>query len=885
MTTDAEKEAIARIHLVQKRNEEKLNLSSLGLEVIPAQVFEISSLISLNLSSNQLTNIPEEIGRLSGLTHLNLQDNQLSHIDGIFSDLGKLKSLDVSKNLLTCLPEDLCQVSNLAYLDLSKNKLTSLSESIGKLRSLALLYLSRNQLTCVPESIGLLHNLLRLYLDYNKLTNLPTSIGQLSSLKELYLQSNQLSTLPDTLNNILSLQSLDLHENETLIIPDEVLKSGSERNKLAKPADILAFYFESLKGRDPLNEARLILVGHGDVGKTSIVDRLVNDNFEPQVKTEGINITKWPITLHNDEILLHIWDFGGQEIMHSTHQFFMTHRSLYLLVLSGRTGHEDVDVEYWLKTIESFGGDSPVIVVLNKIKEHQFDLNRGALIQKYSFIRGFIETDCKDSTGIKELKSIIERETDQLPHLRDMFPSAWFSIKTTLSNMEDNYISFDSFRKLCRGNGEASKNTQESLARYLHNNLGIALNYRDDPRLRHTHVLNPQWVTKGIYSIINAKILAIQRGIISLSDLPQILDINNYPEDRHSFLFDLMQKFELCYSYPDEVGKYLVPELLRKEQPKEAELFNVETCLNFEYTYPIVPEGLLPRFIVRTHPLIKKNLRWKSGVILEFEGNTALIKSDTEEKKVAINVTGSQNGRRRLLAIIRSDFDRIHSSYSFMPEERVPLPNRADITIGYRELTVLESKGLKSYPLVIGDEIINVDVTGLLEGVDLIEKRTKEPTLGKNKRALRLFYSYSHKDEKLRDELETHLKILNRKGLITSWHDRKILPGARWGNEIDQNLEQADIILLLVSADFLASDYCYDVEMMRALRRHEKRTAVVVPIIIRDVDFKNAPFSNLQALPKNARAVTKWNDQDSAWRDVEEGIERLVGEISSGKRL
>ena len=97
---------------------------------------------------------------------------------------------------------------------------------------------------------------------------------------------------------------------------------------------------------------------------------------------------------------LHVWDFGGQEIMHSTHQFFLTQRSLYLLVLNGRQGHEDADAEYWLNLIDSFGEDSPVIVVLNKIKEHPFDLNRRGLMQKFGIVRDFIETDCEDGTGI-----------------------------------------------------------------------------------------------------------------------------------------------------------------------------------------------------------------------------------------------------------------------------------------------------------------------------------------------------------------------------------------------------------------------------------------------------------------------------------------------------
>jgi internalin A len=115
--------------------------------------------------------------------------------------------------------------------------------------------------------------------------------------------------------------------------------------------------------------------------------------------------------------------------MHATHQFFLTQRSLYLVVVNGREGGEDADADYWLKLIDSFGTESPVIVVLNKIKAHPFDLNRRGLQQKYPAIREFIKTDCEDGMGLDQLRHAIARETDRLEHLRDAFPTSWFAIK------------------------------------------------------------------------------------------------------------------------------------------------------------------------------------------------------------------------------------------------------------------------------------------------------------------------------------------------------------------------------------------------------------------------------------------------------------------------
>ncbi|MFN6564716.1 MAG: TIR domain-containing protein [Nostoc sp. ChiSLP01] len=148
---------------------------------------------------------------------------------------------------------------------------------------------------------------------------------------------------------------------------------------------------------------------------------------------------------------------------------------------------------------------------------------------------------------------------------------------------------------------------------------------------------------------------------------------------------------------------------------------------------------------------------------------------------------------------------------------------------------------------------------------------------------VKVFFSYSHKDEALRDELANHLTMMKRQGVIEAWHDRQITAGTEWANAIDDNLEVADIILLLVSANFLASDYCYDKEMTRAMERHETRQARVIPIILKPSDWNGAPFGKLQALPKNAKPVTTWQDQDEAFLNVAQGIRTVVEEIAKSK--
>jgi CheY-like chemotaxis protein len=142
-----------------------------------------------------------------------------------------------------------------------------------------------------------------------------------------------------------------------------------------------------------------------------------------------------------------------------------------------------------------------------------------------------------------------------------------------------------------------------------------------------------------------------------------------------------------------------------------------------------------------------------------------------------------------------------------------------------------------------------------------------------------LFYSYAHEDEVLRDELDKHLKIMERRGVIRSWHDRKIVPGTQWAEDIDSNLSSADLILLLISADFFASDYIWSKELATALKRHESGDASVVPVMLKAYDIEDTPLTQLQGLPTDLRPVTSWPNRDEAWTDVAKGIRRTVAKI------
>src|SRR5260370_25779824 len=183
----------------------------------------------------------------------------------------------------------------------------------------------------------------------------------------------------------------------------------------------------------------------------------------------------------------------------------------------------------------------------------------------------------------------------------------------------------------------------------------------------------------------------------------------------HEFLFNLMRKFELCFRFPEpNDDAFLIPQLLGKEQPDLGTECVPRTCLNLQYSYPVLPEGVLPRFIVRTHALSVGQQRWRSGVVLQFEGNRALVKADAQDKVVSIAVNGRVEGRRRLLAVIRSNFDRIHADIrGLKPVASVPVPKYPAVKLKYEDLLGFEKKGRSKLEQGVDGELVEIEMGAL----------------------------------------------------------------------------------------------------------------------------------------------------------------------------
>jgi len=589
----------------------------------------------------------------------------------------------------------------------------------------------------------------------------------------------------------------------------------------------------------------------------------------------------------------HIWDFGGQEIMHGTHRFFMTERALYLVLISGREGTEDHDAEYWLSLVRSFAGNVPIIILLNKWDDYQFELNRQLLKEKYGKNVVFVETDSRSGTGMSELHDRICQLAKKLPGLKAAWPTEWWKIKEELPKKRKSWLTFDDFRDFCTKQGIDQPKDQEALADSLHH-LGLMLSYRKEEALRDFGVLNPQWVTKGIYQILNAPELRKAKGKITPKAFADVLPNRNYPKAVHPYLLALMRKFQLCHPLDDKGEKYLIPELLTKEEPELLDKeFPPDKCLGFEYRYDtVLPEGLLPRFIVETYFLREPKLVWRTGAVLERANCRALVRGDVQGRQVMIRVTGVGNGQRELLGIIREHFERIHRSFEKLPvTELVPIPNYPSITVPYEELIAYESAGDDEYKVVIDRSPMKFSVAKLLDGVDLpgsrdhiaimMDFRDGTRHVGHLSRTPKasLFVSYSHKDEVFCDELRGALTPYERTGTLKVWDDTCVVPGQNWEDEILAKLTTADIVILLLSNDFIGSDYCFKQEMQIARERDKAGECAIVPIVVRACRYDQVELGRLQAILPNGKPIKQNKDRDAAWLDVTKQLDKVIARL------
>ncbi len=584
----------------------------------------------LDLAFKSLNFLPEAIGQLTNLTSLNLHGNQL-----------------------TSFPDAIGQLTNLTSLYIGGNQFTGLPDAIGQLTNLTSLNLNGNQLTSFPDAIGRLTNLTSLDLSSNKFTNIPKVIGQLTNLTSLNISDNQLMKLPPEFGK-LRLTRLTFGNNPWQDLPPEIRRGGVKA--------ILRFCQQLTDEVDHLYEAKLLIIGEGGAGKTTLTKKIQDLDYQLQsdeVSTEGIDVIRWHFPLPNGkEFRVNIWDFGGQEIYHSTHQFFLTKRSLYALVADTRK--EDTDFYYWLNVAELLSENSPLLIIKNEKQERKREINERQLRGEFTNLKETLATNFATNRGLPEILNTIQHYIQNLPHVGTELPKSWVKVREALEKSDRNHISLAEYLKICEENGFTQQEDALQLSGYLHD-LGVCLHFQDDDLLIRTVILKPTWGTDAVYKVLDNAQVVEALGRFTREDLKAIWHEDKYITMRLELL-RLMMNFKLCYEIRGFQDVYIAPQLLTPNQPEYA--WDEVENLFLRYEYEFMPKGILTRFIVEMHSVIEHpTLVWKTGVVLCKDGTRAEIIELYRYHKGQIRIRLSGKRKRDLLTTVRYELDKIHASY------------------------------------------------------------------------------------------------------------------------------------------------------------------------------------------------------------------------------
>ncbi|MEH2270728.1 MAG: COR domain-containing protein, partial [Nostoc sp.] len=525
-------------------------------------------------------------------------------------------------------------------------------ESITRLQNLTGLDLSGNKLTRIPEAITHLQNLTRLYLSGNGLTMIPESITRLQNLTGLDLSGNKLTRIPEAITHLQQLIFLNLKNNPIKEPPLEVVAKGIQAIK---------DYFRQVKteGTDYLYEAKLLIVGEGGAGKTTLAKKIEDQNYQlrEEDSTRGIEVIQWGFLMEDGrEFRVNIWDFGGQEIYHTTHQFFLTKRSLYILVADTR--NEDTDFYYWLNVVELLSDNSPLLILKNEKHDRRREINERQLRGQFTNLKEALASNLKTNRGLEDILRDIKHYITSLPHIGSPLPRTWVRVREALESDLQNHISLNEYLNICQENGFTQIKDKLQLSGYLHD-LGVCLHFQDDPLLKKTVILKPKWGTDAVYKVLDNETVICNLGKFTVSDLANIWCEDEYVTMQDELL-RLMINFKLCYEIPRNQGTYIAPQLLSANQPRYD--WDETNNLILRYTYEFMPKGIITQFIVVMHELInEQRCVWKSGVVLSKDQTKAEVIEYYGKREIKIRVSGRP--KRDLMTIITHELDKIHDSY------------------------------------------------------------------------------------------------------------------------------------------------------------------------------------------------------------------------------
>jgi GTPase SAR1 family protein len=709
-------EAEKKIEAARRSGATNLDLSGMRHTELPKSLGQLTQLQLLNLAGNRLTALPEWLGQLTQLQELNLYGNQLTALPEWLGQLTQLQSLNFSHNPLTALPEWLGQLTQLQSLNLSNNQLTTLPEWLGQLTQLQRLRLSHNQLATLPESLGQLTQLQELNLSSNRLATLSESLGQLTQLQELDLASNQLTALPESLGQLTRLQKLFLQYNRLTDLPSSFIIQLSHFEQLnfhsnpfnpelseayKQGLDAVKLYLRLKIGPQViLNEAKLILVGEGEVGKTCLMDALLGNKWQEHPSTHGIEIQQVKVTDPDTqkEITLNGWDFGGQRVYRPTHQLFFSAPAVYLVVWKPREGPQQGFVKEWIQLIKRREPSAKIIVVATHggPQQRQPDIDRQELRDLFGeeTIIDFFFVDSKpDENGerknIEELKRAIARIAVTLPEVGRSVPKSFQDVRLALQKKHVPYLPLSEALDICRAHKMDDEIARLFIA--ISHRLGHLTHYENDPALRDIVILRPDWLATAMSYVLDDEQTRNAHGLVKFSRLGHLWDDKTraaetrYPAMLHPIFLRLMERFDLSYrvadpsSRSDSDSQSLIAQLVPDNRPENLEgawlatpstgdIQQTQICriVDKQTGQSAAAEGLFYQLIVRLHKFslgrenYNDSVHWQRGLVLDnaYNGRAFL-----EHKGNDIHITVRAPYPQGLLTLLTTEVKYLVESF------------------------------------------------------------------------------------------------------------------------------------------------------------------------------------------------------------------------------
>ncbi len=918
-----------------------LDLGNCGLSDVPPEALECVWVEELILSSDWWEYDFENKKWEQKISQNKGEANQITFLPSTLSHLRLLKKLVIESTQVADL-SPLAGLTNLQKLDCSSTQVADLSPLMG-LANLQLFSCSSTQVADLSP-LADLTNLQQLYHAYTQVADLSPLAG-LNNLQLLSCDSTQVTDLSPILFLIAKNvpvkwqnwseayeEDNDFSEKPAILVKDcpltnppvEVAKQGNEA--------ILRYFeektrLETAHGAQAANikvrEAKVLLVGQGKSGKTSLRYKLENPEAimpAPGDTTRGIEITrlneKMPHT--GEPLRLNLWDFGGQDVQHYAHQFFLTGSSLYALVTNERI-QDSVHLPYWLNIIEMLGKKSPVILIQNKDGGHCQALKDEASIRaRFGNVHNRVfQSDfsqAKTEPEFAALRKKIVELSSELPHIEREYLSSFNDLRQKIeaeADRQTHYLVWGDYLKLMP---ELGADLMRDYANAL-TFLGVCQYFPDDAMLRKYVFLRPKWLIDALFELLLHPSLDDTRGLFSENDTFEIWKGAEYSE-MHSLLVRMMKQFELCYRVDGDEEKFIVPQRL----PGENKSYGWDPKGNtpVQYRYKFMPKGILTRLICRLHTRIEKDPLlgqrvWNDAVIFALPNGKGRVfaREVYSENIIELRAIGEKHDEM-LNQVIQTmdDINReIAEKYDNLQWEKMvpcPCPECAKKESGERfffKFNVLEKAIDKRIPALLCDncmEMIPIDEIFGKSGLKKPVKRRGEMGRfgGKGKlqrdgefddsdfeektkpAPLKIFISYSKHDLTHKDTLLKHLSGLRDR--IITWHDRDILAGEDWDKSIKDALMEADVVLYLVTHHSIATEYIYQVELPLIAQRCEDKQCRLIPVIVDYCDWTELDFAKFNALPEKDISITdkKWVNENEAWLKVVEGVKAILKEMN-----